>query len=118
MDIIVTINGKTFPAEIHDTAAGRAFMDMLPLSFEMEELNGNEKCRYLPKKLPVAAEAVGNIEAGDIMLFGASCLVLFYDSFATSYSYTRIGRIDDPEGLGKSTPRKRPCRQGSLHGRK
>ena len=39
MDIIVTINGKTFPAEIHDTAAGRAFMDMLPLSFEMEELN-------------------------------------------------------------------------------
>ena len=99
MDIIVTINGKTFPAEIHDTAAGRAFMDMLPLSFEMEELNGNEKCRYLPKKLPVAAEAVGNIEAGDIMLFGASCLVIFYRSFSTSYSYTRLGRIIDAAGL-------------------
>ena len=58
MDIIVTINGKEFLTEILDTEAGRAFLDMLPLSFEMEELNGNEKCRYLPKKLPVAAEAV------------------------------------------------------------
>lgn len=102
MDIIVTINGKAFPAEIHDTAAGRAFMDMLPLSFEMEELNGNEKCRYMSKKLPVAAEAVGNIEVGDIMLFGASCLVIFYRSFSTSYSYTRLGRIIDAAGLAEA----------------
>ena len=105
MDIIVTINGKTFPAEIHDTAAGRAFMDMLPLSFEMEELNGNEKCRYLSKKLPVAAEAVGNIEAGDIMLFGASCLVIFYRSFSTSYSYTRVGSVDNPQQLAEALGR-------------
>ena len=102
MDIIVTINGKEFLTEILDTEAGRAFLDMLPLSFEMEELNGNEKCRYLPKKLPVAAEAVGNIEAGDIMLFGASCLVIFYRSFSTSYSYTRLGKIKNPEGLAEA----------------
>ena len=102
MDIIVTINGKTFPAEIHDTAAGRAFMDMLPLSFEMEELNGNEKCRYLSKKLTQTSENVKEIEAGDIMLFGPSCLVVFYKSFSTTYSYTRIGKIDNPENIDKA----------------
>ena len=102
MDIIVTINGKEYLTEILDTEAGRAFLDMLPLSFEMEELNGNEKCRYLSKKLPAAAEAVGSIEAGDIMLFGASCLVIFYRSFSTSYSYTRLGKIKNPEGLAEA----------------
>lgn len=99
MDIKAIVNGREFKASIDDSEAGRAFMELLPLRFEMEEMNGSEKRRYLSRKLPTAAEAVGSMESGDIMLFGASCLVLFYDSFETSYSYTRIGRIDDPDGL-------------------
>ena len=33
------------------------------------------------------------------MLYGDNCLVLFYESFSTSYSYTPIGYVENPDGL-------------------
>lgn len=98
----VIINGKEFTAELSETKAAAEFSELLPLTFEMEELNGNEKCRYLSKKLTEESKKVGKIEKGDIMLFGKSCLVIFYKSFETPYSYTRIGKILNPDGLEKA----------------
>jgi hypothetical protein len=94
----VQINDQTFTAELEDNDTAAAFLEKLPLTLEMQELNGNEKYAY-DVSLPSDAEHVGNIKTGDLMLYGDDCLVLFYDSFETSYSYTRIGRITDPEGL-------------------
>lgn len=98
MRITITVGSKTFAAEIEDSATGRAFVERLPMTFEMSELNGNEKYFYLNKPLPVNAVHRPVIEAGDIMLYGDSCIVLFYGR-AGGYSYTRIGRLVQTEGL-------------------
>jgi hypothetical protein len=65
----------------------------------MTELNGNEKYYDLSNSLPKNSSNPESIKNGDLMLYGSNTLVLFYKSFSTPYSYTRIGSIDDPTGL-------------------
>ena len=95
------INGAAFDAVLAENDTARAFAALLPMDLHMTELNGNEKYHYLMSGLPNAPERVGHIEAGDILLYGDSCVVVFYQSFDTPYSYTRIGRIVSPENLAE-----------------
>ena len=97
--INIIFGSKSFTATLADTETGEAFAALLPLSTTMNELNGNEKYHYLSSSLPTAAYQPGTIHAGELMLYGSNCVVLFYETFNTSYSYTRIGAIDDPSGL-------------------
>ena len=97
--ISISAGGREFTASIYENETTEEFLKMLPTEKEISELNGNEKYYYTDRPLPTAPERVGDINAGDIMLYGSDCIVLFYESFSTGYSYTRIGHIDDPEGL-------------------
>jgi hypothetical protein len=96
----ILIGSAVFTATLNNNATATAFKAMLPLTITMSELNGNEKFYYFPATLPTNASSGGDIQAGDLMLYGNNCLVLFYEGFNTSYSYTKIGRIADPSGLG------------------
>lgn len=98
----MTVNGNAFDVQLADNETARAFAAFLPAELSMDELNGNEKYCYLDAPLPTSAEAVGRIEAGDIMLYGDRCVVVFYGSHDTSYSYTRIGTVENPEGLAEA----------------
>ena len=99
MQINVIVGTKTFTATLADSETGRAFAQLLPLTVTMTELNGNEKYHYLDSLLPTDSYRPGTIQAGDLMLYGNNCVVLFYETFSSSYSYTRIGSIDDSSGL-------------------
>ena len=98
----ITVNGEPFTATLANTESAHELAGLLPLTLRMDELNGNEKYAYLDQVLTTAAERPGTIQAGDLMLFGDDCLVLFYETFQTSYRYTRIGRIDDATGLAEA----------------
>ena len=95
----MTVGERRFAITLTDNAAARAFAAQLPLTLDMSELNGNEKYSRLTTPLPADAANPGTIRAGDLMLWGDDTLVLFYETFETTYSYTRLGRIDDPAGL-------------------
>ena len=97
--ISININDTLFTATLENNETTKEFIRRLPLRVEMQELNGNEKYYYFEEDLPSNSSRVGRIETGDIMLYGTDCLVIFYESFSTSYSYTRIGKIDNPDGL-------------------
>ena len=97
--IDILIGSKTFSALLYDNESARALMEQLPMTLNMSELNGNEKYYYLENSLPTNSDIPSEIKAGDIMLYGNNCLVLFYESFSTSYSYTPLGHIDDTEEL-------------------
>lgn len=97
--IVIETGGQSFGATLQDNETARVFAAQLPLTLDMSELNGNEKYYDLEQALPVNAHQPGAIQNGDLMLYGSDCLVLFYESFSSGYSYTRIGAVGTPEGL-------------------
>lgn len=100
MTVKITVAGKNieFTAELYDNAAAKELYARLPLNIDMSDMPHEKYC-YLDFSLPVSEERPRNIRKGDIMLWGNNCLVLFYEDFTTSYSYTRIGKIVDVDGL-------------------
>jgi len=97
--IKMTIGTYTFRAKLFDNETTTAFKAMLPLTLTMSELNGNEKYFHFSSNLPTHPSNPMTIHSGDLMLFGTQSFVLFYETFSTSYTYTRIGRIEDVTNL-------------------
>ena len=101
----ILIDSKEYIINLEDNETTKAFIALLPQEFNMSELNGNEKYIYLDNDLPTKSTNYKHISAGDVMLYGSNCLVIFYKSFDTSYSYTKIGHIDNLPTLGNGNIR-------------
>lgn len=97
--ITIRVNDREYKVKVADNAAAQEFASSTPFELPMIELNGNEKYYQGSDKLKAEEYNPGHIEAGDLMLYGDDCIVLFYKSFDTTYSYTRLGWVENPEDL-------------------
>ncbi len=95
MDIVkIKINDDEYELKLSNNETAKEFLKLLPLNIDMQELNGNEKYYYLNDTFSSNPQKIGKIEKGDVMLYGDDCIVIFYKTFNTAYSYTKIGHID------------------------
>jgi hypothetical protein len=100
----ININNEEYVINVENETLMEEIYNALPETFTMTELNGNEKYYYLNSNMKNAnSEAVGQVQKGDVMLFGSDCLVIFYDSFETEFRYTKIGHIDNLSDLGNGS---------------
>lgn len=98
MKMNVEVGGESFTATLENNSAAAALAEMLrsePLTIEMSDYAGFEKVGSLGTRLP-ASNAQTITSSGDIVLYNGSQVVIFYGS--NSWSYTRLGRIDDLDG--------------------
>ena len=101
----MSIGQQRFAITLEDNPATRELVTRLPLNLDMSDLNDNEKHVTLQRPLPTQAYRPGTIHNGDVLLYGVDTLVVFYKTFNSSYAYTRLGRIDKPEGLSQALGR-------------
>ncbi len=102
-DLRVTIDGKQYTATSESTKAAENFLNNLPLSLEMIEINENEKRGYTYFKLATDAKKLGKVEIGDILLSGDSYVIIATKTFKTSDKYTKIGHIQNLGTVSKGT---------------
>ncbi|MCD7857246.1 MAG: hypothetical protein LUG55_05525 [Clostridiales bacterium] len=94
----VQIGGSVFTATLEENEAVNALVAMMeeaPVVIEMNDYSGFEKVGPLGTSLPTS-DSRTMTQAGDIVLYNGNQIVIFYGS--NSWSYTRLGHIDDLTG--------------------
>lgn len=100
--IKITVGSKTFTATLENNASGKELVERMPFTVNMQELNGNEKYYQFPDIFPSDPCSFDTIKAGDLMLYQSDYLVVFYEDHSTTYDYTRLGVIDNADGLAEA----------------
>ena len=95
MKMNVQIGTYTFTATLEDNEAVWELTEMMqegPVTIGMSDYSGFEKVGPLGRSLTTSNSQTTTV-AGDIVLYNGNNIVMFYGS--NSWSYTRIGKIDD-----------------------
>ena len=98
MQMNVQVGGSIFTATLEENEAVDALVEMMeqdPVTIRMSDYSGFEKVGSLGTSLPASNQQT-TTHAGDIVLYQGNQIVMFYGS--NSWSYTRLGSIDDLTG--------------------
>ncbi len=91
----VQIGEYTFTATLEENEAVNELIEMMkegPVVLDLDDYSGFEKVGSLGKSL-TRSDKQATTESGDIVLYNGNNIVIFYGS--NSWSYTRLGKIDD-----------------------
>lgn len=95
MKMNVQIGDYNFTATLENNTAVEELLDMMKegsVTIQMDDYSGFEKVGSLGRSLTTDNHQT-TTSAGDIVLYNGNNIVMFYGS--NSWSYTRIGKIDD-----------------------
>ena len=98
MNMKVQVGDAVFSATLEENEAVASFVEMVrenPVSIQMSDYSGFEKVGSLGTSFPVNNSQT-TTHAGDIVLYNGNQIVIFYGS--NSWSYTRLGHVDDLTG--------------------
>lgn len=98
MKMVVTVNGRDFMATLEENNAVDALVEMMEdgsITLSLHDYAGFEKVGPLGTSLP-ASDTQTTTQPGDIVLYQGDQIVMFYGT--NSWSYTRLGHIDDLSG--------------------
>ena len=96
----IKIKETEYQFEFVNSETANQIKSKLPFTITMTNLNGNEVYHYFTEEeFTSNTKSVGTINMGDIYLYQSNCIVLFYKTFSTSYTYTQIGKVINPSGL-------------------
>lgn len=102
MKMNVQIGAYTFTAALEKNNAVQELAEMMrqgPVTIAMDDYAGFEKVGPLGRSL-TTSNSQTTTAAGDIVLYNGNNIVMFYGS--NSWSYTRIGKIDDLTNWNKA----------------
>lgn len=95
----IQVGDTIFTSTLENNQAVRELLSILsegPLVLELDDYSGFEKVGPLGFEL-TRSDSQTTTERGDIVLYNGSNIVIFYES--NSWSYTRLGKIDDLTNL-------------------
>ncbi len=97
--ITLSFNDHAYTATLADNSSAEAFAQLLesgPLTVSAHDYGNFEKVGDLGTELPRNDEQI-TTSPGDIILYQGDQITVYYAQ--NSWSFTRLGRIDDPSGL-------------------
>lgn len=98
MKMNVQVGSAAFTATLEKNTAVDALVEMMqeaPVTIQMSDYAGFEKVGALGTSLPTSNRQT-TTRSGDIVLYQGDQIVMFYGT--NSWSYTRLGHIDDLTG--------------------
>lgn len=98
MKMNVQVGNSMFTATLESNEAVNALIEMMEsgsITIRMSDYAGFEKVGALGTSLPTDNRQT-TTQSGDIVLYNGNQIVIFYGS--NSWSYTRLGKIDDLTG--------------------